>query len=242
MLSFQRATIALVAALTFCGAANAQGIGIDWFGGNGTGPDQTQMLATDIAGVVPQGNWNSFLGVTGTNQALNFSTGTASGATISWGMSPNDWDTGITEAPSANHKMMLGYLDTNDTSITTMTVSGLPASLTGAGYNVIVYYDGDNGTAGRVGRYEVNGVSQWGRDAGVNFTGTFTEGQTTTDPVVGGVIDNIAAAGLNAVPAGNYMTFRGLTAPSFTLNVQASLSANATNRRSDQRTADRTST
>jgi len=230
MLRFRSAAMALAAAVSLCGAAHAQSIGIDWFGGNGTG-DQTMMLPTDIAGVVSQGNWNSFLGVSGT-QPLNLSTGAASGASITWGMSPNDWDTNINETTSANHKMMLGYLDTNDTSITTLTVSGLPASVTGLGYNVIVYYDGDNGTSHRAGRYEVNNVSQWGRDAGVNFSGTFTEGQTTVDPTIasGGVIDSVPAAVLNAVPAGNYMTFRGLTAPSFTLNVQASVSASGTNR------------
>jgi hypothetical protein len=215
--------------------ATAQSIGIDWFGGNGTG-DQTQMLPGEVAGVVPQSNWNSFIDATGTTAEtfpLNLSTGAASGASVTFSGSPNDWDTGITEATSPNHKMMLGYIDTNDTSITTVAVNGLPASFTGPGYNVYIYYDGDNGTQERVGRYEINGVSMWGRDMG-NFAGTFVQGQTTTDPapgLSGTGLDNLAAA-VATVPAGNYMVFGPLTSADFTLNVQASASAGGTNRAS----------
>jgi hypothetical protein len=234
-LSSCRAAATFVVLAAICGAAQAQSIGIDWFGGNGTG-DQTQMLPTAVAGVVPQGNWNSFLGTSGT-MPLVLGTGTASGASITWGGSPNDWDTNVDQALSANHQMMLGYLDTNDTSITNLMVTGLPASLTGPGYNVIIYYDGDNGTAGtlgshRVGRYELNGVSQWGRDAGNRFDGTFVQGQTSIDPAPGQLgtqFDNQAAA-VAAVPAGNFMVFSGLRTADFTLNVQASVSGSATNR------------
>ena len=241
LLSFRRAAAAFVLVSALYGAAQAQSIGIDWFGGNGTG-DQTQMLPTDVAGVVPQGNWNSFLddpAIAVQTAPLVLSNGAASGATVTFSGSPNDWDTNVDQSLSANHKMMLGYLDTNDTSITTVMVSGLPASLTGPGYNVIIYYDGDNGTAGaigshRVGRYEINGVSQWGRDAGNRFDGAFVQGQTLIDPapgMSGTQLDNQAAA-VAAVPAGNYMVFSGLTGSSFTLNVQASVSGSATNRAS----------
>jgi hypothetical protein len=217
-----------------CGVATAQSIGIDWFGGNGTG-DQTALLAGESAGVIPQTNWNSFLddpAVASETFPLNLGNGTASGASVTFSGSPNDWDTNITATTSMNNKMMLGYIDTNDTSITTVAVNGLPASFTGPGYNVYVYYDGDNGTQHRVGRYEINGVSMWGRDAGVNFDGTFTQGQTATDPapgMSGTGLDNLAAA-VATVPAGNYMVFGPLTSANFTLNVQASASAGGTNR------------
>jgi hypothetical protein len=131
--------------------------------------------------------------------------------------------------------MMLGYIDTNDTSVTTVVVNGLPASFTGPGYLVYLYYDGDNGTGTgqhRVGRYEINGVSMWGRDAGNRFDGVFIQGQTTTDPapgMTGTGLDNLAAA-VATVPAGNYMIFGPLTTADFTLNVQASASAGGTNR------------
>jgi hypothetical protein len=232
MLSSRFAHIAafVIVSASLSTAAQAANIGIDWYGGNGTG-DQTQMLPGDIAGVIPHGNWNSFLGTSGT-MPLNLDDASASGATLTWANSPNDWDSGITEATSANHKMMLGYIDTNDTSITNVGVTGLPASFTTPGYLIYIYTDGDNGTNHRAGRYEVNGVSQWGRDAGVNFTGTFTQGQTLVDPTIasGGAIDNVPQAIMDTVPAGNYLIFGPYTGADFTLNVQASVSAGGTNR------------
>ena len=228
----------LLAIALFSSSAQAQSIGIDWFGGSaaGTGTgNQTQMLDTDVAGVVPQSNWNSFLGEPASSSgSLVLNNGTASGAMASW-TSNNDWDTNIDQAVSANHKLMLGYLDTNDTSISTLQITGLPAAFTSAGYDVYVYYDGDNGTQARAGRYEINGVSQWGQDAAsTNFGGTFVLGSTVTDPapgMTGTQLDNQAAA-VATVPAGNYLVFSGLTSADFTLNVQASVSAGGTNRAS----------
>ena len=233
-----RVVVSFVVLAAFAGAAKAQSIGIDWYGGSaaGTGTgNQTQMQPSETAGVVPQANWNSFLGEPQAgNGSLVLSDGSPSGATVTW-MSNNDWDTNLDQSLSLNHKMMLGYLDTNDTSITNVTVSGLPASLTGPGYNVIIYFDGDNGTGTgehRVGRYELNGVSMWGRDAGTRFDGIFTQAQTLTDPapgLTGTQLDDQDAA-VATVPAGNYMIFSGLNSADLTLNIQASVSQGGTNR------------
>ncbi len=198
----------LLAIAALCSSAQAQSIGLDWFGGSAAGADptnQTQMLASDVAGVVPQSNWNSFLGEPASgNGTLVLSNGTASGAMAAW-TTANDWDTNINQTVSANHKLMMGYLDTNDTSVTNVQITGLPAAFTSAGYDVYVYYDGDNGTQARAGRYEINGVSQWGQDAAsTNFSGTFVLGQTLTDPapgMTGTQLDNQAAA-VATVPAG----------------------------------------
>ncbi len=235
-----RVVVSLVVLAALAGAARAQSIGIDWFGGSEAGvgtTNQTQMQSSETAGVVPQANWNSFLGEpqSGTG-SLVLSNGTPSGATVTW-MSNNDWDTNATQTLSSNHRMMMGYLDTNDTSITNVMVSGLPASLTGPGYNVIIYYDGENGTGTgehRVGRYELNGVSMWGRDAGNRFDGAFVQAQSLTDPapgLTGTQLDDQDAA-VATVPAGNYMIFSGLNSAAFTLNVQASVSQGGTNRAS----------
>jgi hypothetical protein len=231
----------LVAAVTLAASlsavAEAANISIDWFGGSTDGVNnQTQMLPTETAGVVPLTNWNSFAGATGAAQPLNLDSGAASGASVGW-TSNNLWDTNITEATSSNHKMMLGYLDTTDTSITNVSVTGLPASVTTGGYLVYLYYDGDNGGQTRAGRYEIGGVSQWGKDtAQTAFSGTFVQGQTLVDPTIlsGGAIDNVAAAVLDTVPAGNYMIFGPFLGPDFTLNVQASVSSGGTNRASLQ--------
>jgi hypothetical protein len=128
---------------------------------------------------------------------------------------------------------MLGYADTNNTSVTTVRVSGLPASVTTPGYLVYAYYDGDNGTGTgehRVGRYEIGGISQWGRDPGARFDGTFTLGQTLIDPTIlsGGATMNVPAAIVDTVPAGNYMILGPFIGPDFTLNVQGAMSRGGT--------------
>jgi hypothetical protein len=231
-----RAAVVATFIVVLSGMAQAENISIDWFGGSaaGTGAgNQTQMLPTDVAGVVPLGNWNSFIddpAIASETFNLNLSNGAPSGATITITGSPNDWDTNINETLSPNHKMMLGYVDTNNTTITNLAITGLPASVTTGGYNVIVYYDGENGTEHRVGRYEVNGVSQWGKDAGLAFSGTFTQGQTSVDPLAGGgaQLNNLPAT--VPVPAGNYMVFGPLSGPDFTLRAQASVTQSGTAR------------
>lgn len=229
---------AAAAALSLPASADASSIAIDWFGGSGANA-QPQMTPDEVAGVVPQGNWNSFTGTAGGPEPLNLDNGTGSGATVSWGGSANLWDTnGAVDTP--NRKMMQGYLDTGDQTVTTVNVAGLPASVTAPGYNVIVYYDGDNAgnsPQSRVGRYEVNGAPpQWGQDpAATRFdaSDTFILGQTPLDPTIAtdppGDIDNEPAA-VATVPPGNYMVFGPFTAADFTLTAQASVSSGGTNR------------
>ena len=75
--------------------------------------------------------------------------------------------------------MMKGYLDSSDTSITTVNVANLPASITSVPYSVILYYDGDNGGNNRVGRYSISGTTTGNavysvRDAAnTNYSGFF---------------------------------------------------------------------
>jgi hypothetical protein len=212
-------------------SSQASSIGLDFgSGANGSAdPDPSPMTASDVAGVVPQANWNDLVGLSqATPQALLNDQGLATGATVTW-LCNNLWDTsanGGTDA-AGNARLMMGYLDSSDTSITNVLVSNLPAAFTLSGYNVIVYYDGENGAAQRVGQYTIGSTVLYGRDAGVAFSGTFTQGQTATAPV--GAIDN-NAAGANAIPGGNYLVFTGLNASTFTLTAQSSVSSDATNR------------
>ncbi len=123
--------------------------------------------------------------------------------------------------------MMLGYLDTSDTSITTVTVAGIPADFLITGYNVVVYYDGENGANQRVGAYSLGGTTYYGRDGGTVFGGTYIQGQTTTAPI-GNQDTNPDQA--NLVPAGNDLQFSNLTTASFNLTAQASVSSDTANR------------
>jgi len=221
----------------FAPAANAQSVNVDFGGGGGGGSTgvTTAMSPTDVAGIIPSANWNSFLvGANATPQALNNSTGAASGATVSW-TSNNTWNTGTVNAPGG-FQMMKGYLDSSDTSVTSVNVANLPASLTAAPYSVIMYYDGDNGGSERVGKYSITGATTgnatyWGRDAANStFAGAYIQGQSATDPIAGGgAIDNNSAAALT-VPAGNMIIFRGVTGSGFTLSAQSSVSSDGTNR------------
>jgi hypothetical protein len=134
--------------------------------------------------------------------------------------------------------MMKGYIDTNDTSVTSVTVSGLPEALTAEPYAVILYFDGDNGTQTRVGRYTLSGATSgnttlWGRDpASTNFNGAYVLGATPIDPLPGATgagLDNQGTAA-GTVPAGNYMLFPEVSGSTFTLSAQASVSSGTTNR------------
>jgi hypothetical protein len=221
----------------FAPSASAQIINVDFGGGGGGGTTgvTTAMSPTDLAGIIPSTNWNSFLvAANATPQALKDSTGAATSATVSW-TSNNTWNTGTLNAPGG-FQMMKGYLDSSDTSVTSVNVANLPASLTAAPYSVIMYYDGDNGGSQRVGMYSISGATTgnatyWGRDAANStFAGAYIQGQTATDPIAGGgAIDSNSAAALT-VPAGNMIIFRGLTGNAFTLSAQSSVSSDATNR------------
>src|SRR3954447_23575466 len=60
------------------------GIGVNFTGGgNGSSPP-ISLLPTDVAGVVPQANYNNFAGGTGTGLALVDNTGVASPATLTY--------------------------------------------------------------------------------------------------------------------------------------------------------------
>ena len=75
-------------------------------------------------------------------------------------------------------------------------------------YDVIVYSDGDNGAATRVGKYTLTatkgGATKYVLDAAnTDFSGTYTE----VDSTVGG----------SSIPAGNYCRFRNVRGTSFTV-------------------------
>jgi hypothetical protein len=232
LFGFVTVIIATVAvAIGSSARCHGESIGIDFgFGANGSAdPDPSAMALSEVAGVVPQANWNSFTGLSDTvGQPLLNGSGILTGATATW-ICNNLWDTsanGGTDV-AGNARMMMGYLDTTDATVTSVVISNLPVAFTLSGYSVIVYYDGENGTDQRVGQYSIGGTPLYGRDAATVFPGTFTQGQTTTAPT--GAQDN-NAAGANSVPAGNYLIFDPVNTASFTLTAQASVSAGTTNR------------
>lgn len=155
--------------------------------------------ACDTAGVVPQRGW--FNNVQGGGPWTNVMDG---GLTVAWASPGGGVHTFSRSPVSPDDALMIGYLDTSDTSTNIVTVSGIKFPL----YDVIVYCDGNNGGAVRVGRYTLTTASGTltkyvKDDAWSDFSGVFIE----ADSLTGGP----------SAPAGNYCRFRNLRDSSFTV-------------------------
>jgi len=102
-----------------------------------------------------------------------------------------------------DYNLIRGYLDTGDATTNTLTVSGIKFPL----YDVIIYSDGDNGSATRVARFTLSGsqitpIAKYVRDdPGVDFSGVYTEADTTSP----------------SGASGNYCRFRHARGSSITL-------------------------
>ncbi len=155
------------------------------------------MQMGEVAGVVPAANWNNAPDSNGTLLNLIDNLGSATGISVQWNCN-NVWGIGLTDVPG-NVRMMNGYLDSTDTSTTTVTVSGIPPWLAQNGYDVYVYTDG--GGIERTGDYTLGNQTIQARDL-ANFNGTFTEAMFSV---------------------GNYVVFPELYRSSFTLSARASV-------------------
>ena len=198
---------ALTALLTL--PVRAAMIGIN-FVGKGTGYTQL-MAATEVAGVpgFTQSNWNNAEGSSSTGQSLHDENNQATGATLTWTFAGKSY-TSVSDTPG-DGRMMRGYISQFSSSAPTVTVSGLGTAFTSSGYDVLVYFDGENtpGTPSDwVTQYTlaVGGstvATVFGKDAaGVNFGGSFSEASGST---------------AGSATAGNYVRFTGLTGSGFTL-------------------------
>ncbi len=183
-----------------------------------TDPDAatSSLNAGDVAGVVPQANWNNFEGAAGANVGvLNYNNGgvaVASTATVNWS-SPNTWRSGGNNAIPAgpNRVLTSGYLDSNDTSAggASVTVSNIDAALRSPAYDVIVYFVSDS-PADRGGSYTIDdgGGAQVKYGSTMGMPASFIEDEGTD-------IDNTID--------GTHLRFRNLTGSSFTLTSDASV-------------------
>ena len=176
-------------------------IGIDFVG---TG---LAMAPGETAGVISQANWNGAAGSAQSSPlALVDASGTATSATVTWSAN-GGWAVPITDQ-AGDRRLMRGYLDTSSTSVTTVTVTGLPSGT----YDVYVYADGDNREYTRTAAYRISGSGVTDTTinltdtAYTNFSGTFTQ----------------AAGG-----AGNYVKF-AITAGGFMLTATPLTGTNPT--------------
>jgi hypothetical protein len=161
------------------------------------------MGATEVAGVVAEPNWNNASGASSASAlGLVDDTGKATTATVTWSANAT-WETPITDQ-AGNARMMKGYLDTGNTTTTTVTVAGLPAS--SSGYQVYVYADGDNGPATRAASYAISGTGITTTSIGLtdaantNFSGTYVQANGSAGNYVMFTIPAVSGFTITATP------------------------------------------
>ena len=193
-------------------AAYTDGIAIDF-----VSYAVTPMAQTDMAGVLPQANWNQAgIANSGTLPGLLDHSGTATTASVSW-TSPNTYFTAIVDQPG-NNRMMKGYLDNSDTVPNTVSVTGLPKKF--AKYDVVAYFDGGNEASGglpgptRSSLYRLTSTDASGVHG---CQGQGEEGSTVVGTDAGGV--DFSGTFLQAAngSVGNYVLFLNCTGSSFQL-------------------------
>lgn len=170
------------------------------------------LLPSDVAGVVPQANWNNLEGAGLTAgggfadslKADDQGSSVNTSASVEWD-SNNLWastgrgeeNNGFAEG-SPDYKLMLGYLDTGDPTTTTVTVFNLPSQLT-SGYDLYIYMLGGTGGT-RGGGYRVS--DQFG-----TILREFLVGDAPVNPT-----EHSRDLGFSHDDKGTYLVFRGLTA------------------------------
>lgn len=182
--------------------------------------DNARLQPAEVAGVVPQANWNSADGGANSGANANGTTATISlpnaavltdaagaptGVTVEWS-SNGTWNTSNgTATPDA--KLMNGYIDAiGGTGSSTVVLGNIPY----ASYDVVAYLgsDGNNRTAAVTDgttTYYYNTFSNDPNGGGGFDPGTDYVEATSTDP--------------GNRPQANYAVFRGLSGPSQTLDV-----------------------
>ncbi|HVV01474.1 MAG TPA: YHYH protein, partial [Verrucomicrobiae bacterium] len=171
------------------------------FTGTNDSSISSPMSSAEVAGVYQAANWNnSTNAASGDLNNVMDSLGTATSASISWAFD----GVGVTAAANTagDYRMMKGYLDVTNGSTGTITVSGLPSTIS-SGYDVLVYFDGANGSAGRVAQFKIGTAALFGKDNTIYY-GVFVRSTNLTDNA-------------SATPYGNYVLFTNLSGSSFTL-------------------------
>ncbi len=201
-------------------------IGLNFIGGradtaqpDGIGNDDGIVAASAGVPTVAQSNWNNLAGPTGTAAAgslINRNGTAVAGTTVTWS-SANVWSIATTAPSDADAALMKGYLDTNDTSTTTVSVANIPFHW--REYDVYVYLDGD-ANAGRGGNYSITSLTDGTDRASVIDTtnwnlamaagGTFAQANDKADELT-------TSPGFTA---GNYLVFPNRHDLSFTLTAQ----------------------
>lgn len=177
---------------------SAQSIGLNF----GSGRANADLLVTDIAGAVPQGNWNNLAGGSGGPLVLNDSAAVVTAAEVTWA-TDEQWSLAAVPA-DANGRLLTGFIsENNNASESTISVTGISYSL----YNLYVYISHDR-VMEDVILGEANGAFP-------DFTATENDPATDVAPVP--LVQQVASGGT----PGNYVVFTDLSGASFDLILSA---------------------
>ncbi|MBI4657794.1 MAG: hypothetical protein HY735_02905, partial [Verrucomicrobia bacterium] len=181
------------------------------FGANEANGSLTNKVVAGV-GSVAQANWNNLTGANGTNTTVAADIGGTSYPTpvrVQWNSSGTWASSGRGEennrfpTNSADRVLMTGYLDTGNTTTTSVSLTNLPSQLTTAGYDLYVYAHG--GVSARGGGYRIlDGATR-------AVLRDYVLAQAQANPT------GFVQVPILPVPQygpGNYLIFRGLTASS----------------------------
>jgi hypothetical protein len=197
-------TATAVLIVTSGSSSSGNAISIDFVG------EDVPMASTEVAGVIAEPNWNNASGASSSSPlALVNGTGTATTATVTW-TANSVWEMPIVDQPG-NARMMKGYLDTGNTTTTTVNVAGLPADSNG--YKVYVYADGDNAGDSHTSAYTISGTGITTTTISLidapntNFSGTFTQANNSAGNYVVFTTPNVSAFTISATPTASSSSF-----------------------------------
>ncbi len=164
------------------------------------------MKGREKAGVIPQYYWNNASMLTngnGTLPNLRDASGNVTPMDMNFDFDTYGEEPRVDARLSPDHRLMRAFGLNIPAAQSNVLVqfSAIPYPI----YDVIVYTDGANGGADRVGQFRVTGGNAFVRDAAwTTFAGIYARAAGTADN------------GVNT-PAGNYVRFNGLTTVNFTI-------------------------
>jgi len=186
----------------------AASIGINFIGGHGGGPAGTSLGAAEVAGVVPQANYNNFAGANGANLALIDSNAAATSAQLTY--NGGGTFTSSTNVPSGSDESLAqGFVFG--------TVTGTLSNIPYATYDLYLYLENDAGgrntdTFANNVANTITSISIAGGNAGQ------VDGNAGT-PF--NYIQGVGAANGTGRNSANFVVFRGLTGPIATFQTSA---------------------
>ena len=195
----------VVLASAVANAESLGSIGVS-FGADAAGGGDPVLQPTDVAGVVPQENWNNASGTGDTLTDLLDNSGAATTAVVTWAADESwSWNTPIA---TADAKLMSGWISENSGTgeASTVSISEIPYET----YNLYIY----------AGHDRIDNTPQFAETSAAFPTFSVTENITPdllgADPFV--YTESVGGG------AGNYVLVRGLTASA--LDIELSNASN----------------